>query len=185
MELVLSEKEKVYYNRDYCKGKSNITITDKRLISTVKSKKETTRKEFLVDDICSVNMKFRPISIISFVFGSIFSICALSLKLFEFTIKTKEETTEFNQLSMIFTSIAVTLIVFAIFNFIIGLLSLRNGYHVVIKSKQCGYIGVTSLSAKLGKVKPIKLRPSKKDALELMNDIPSALALIKYETSKK
>ncbi len=184
MELVLSEGEKVYYNRDYCKGKSNITITDKRLISTVKSKKRLSRHEFVVDDICSVKMKFSPVSVISFVLGSIFSIFAIAIKIFEFLMKGKEVIPNIEQLSPLFTYIMAIMLTFAVINFIVGLLSLRNGYRVIIKAKASGYIGVLSLSANLGKVRPIKLRPSKNDAFTLMNDIPATIALFKCETSK-
>lgn len=186
MELVLSEGEKVYYSRDYCKGKSNITITDKRLISAVRSKKQLTRKEFLVEEISGVGMRFRPVSIVSFILSGILGLIGLAFKLFENVMRAKEMIPEGAEtIGTIFNVYVLVLLALAVLNFIIGLLSLRSGYYIVIKAKVCGYIGVTSLSAMVGKVRPIKLRPNKKDAFEMMNDIPSTLALVRSETLKK
>lgn len=188
MKLVLSEGEKIYYNFDYCKGKCNITITDKRLISAVKEKNELTRNEFLVDDICSIKMRFRPTSIMAFIISGFYSIISHALYLFkernEFDYLIKIFNVENKAISIVFTYIGTILFLFAIISFIVGLLSLRNGYYLILRVKVGCYIDVMSSRVKINKAQNVKLKPSKRDAYTLMDDIPVTLSLIKSASSK-
>ncbi len=180
MELILSDKEKIYYTHDYCKGKSNITITDKRLISTIKSKRKFSKHEFLIDDIYSVKMKFNP-DISLFILSGIILLTGIIVMVLMLKGKTLSENKEQIQISILYMGVFIFL---AIIYFIIGLIKLKNAYSVIIKTKAKCYIKVLSISSNLGKVKPISLKPSKEDAFILMNDIPSTIALIKREKTK-
>lgn len=189
MNLVLSEGEKVVYDREYCKGRkrstSKITITNKRLINTVESKYGVTKREIKVDDVGAVRVKFKPTSVLAFVLTGIYGLFAAGVKVFEKLMNdgaTVPEDAMFNGgMSSIYIAYLCVFLGLAVISFIVGLFSLRNGYYLVVKTKPCEHVNCIALSSAMGSLKPLKLKPGKAEAFEMMDTIPAALASIEKE----
>ena len=173
MAHVLTEGEKVYYDRDYYKKRNrsaNITITNKRLISSVEGKKELTHKEYRLEDITGVETKLSWFSKLIVFVAFYLMIGGLVEIILNFVAGP----------SVIYLAMGIPLLVVGGVSFIICLLRLRNGYYILVKTKVSDYCHI-SLSADLGAYKPIKIKPKKEDALDIMNTFPAALISIKRE----
>ena len=188
MSLVLAKGEEIIYERNYAKsfggGIGNITITNKRLISMVTSKRIIKRHEFKVDEVGIVRTSVTPVNVLCFILTVIYG--AVGYFLFELPnlAKKVEALEDFAKIPLV-QPLMWIFIAGAVISLIIGLLSLRNGFCIKINAQQHNYYNPVSTVGSAGKVKPIKLKPKLKDAEEIMSSVPAALAKIKYNLAKK
>ncbi len=188
MSLVLAKGEEIIYERNYAKsfggGIGNITITNKRFISMVTSKRIIKRHEYKVDEVGIVKTSVTPVNVLCFILTVIFGLGGYFFFELPDLAKKVESLEAFSQIPLVQPFMWIC-IAFAVISLIIGLLSLRNGFCIKINAQQRNYYNPISTVGSAGKVKPIKLRPKLKDAEEIMSSVPAALAKIKYNLAKE
>ena len=134
-------------------------------------------------------MKFKPTSVIAFVASGIYTIIGIIINFIPKLMGLEDDptgpvSTSNDFIHEMFLAYMIFFIALAVISFIIGLLSLRNGYYILIKTQPCDYYSV-SLSANMGTMKPIKIKPQKDEALDIMNTFPAALISIKRANLNK
>lgn len=192
MSLVLAEGEKIYYTRDYCKGRrrsvGNVTVTDKRLVSTVESKAGVSRNELPIDEVAGLKMKFRPTSVLAFiatgVYGIVSGVCGYLLKMAEAEAEAASRPGMVSEsaVSAMTTSYTALIIVFALCAvacLIAGLISLRNGLYIKIQTQEGFLHDIISINGITGRVKPLRLKPKKEEAFELLESLSVALTEVR------
>lgn len=186
MGVVLCAGEKVFYDRNYGKGrrrsKGNITLTDRRLIRTVESKTGMSKVEIPVEDISGVRMRFKPVLVLIFVLAAIYALVAGALGIMSNMARMEDS---LNQAGVGFTAndmFMIWMIVFAVtavINFIVGLINLRSGLYIVVKTKVSGCVPFISVSDSLGTVKPLRLKPGRSEAYEIFDAMSAAIMQVK------
>lgn len=168
MAVDLLTGEKVLYTKDYVKGRSRtvgtVIVTDKRVISTVESKKSTERTEIRLDEVGGVLTRFRPASLATFI-GCVM----LWFMLGVLTVMS-------NHLDSVAVSVIVGVIgsVGMLISIITAMLQIRSGLNVVIftRGKEINLVSAAGIS---GKARPIRLKTDKNSAQEIAHGISAAI----------
>lgn len=185
MSVVLSKGEKIIYTRDYCKGwgKSvgNVTITDKRLISTIEGKSKMSKTELSIDDISGFRIRFKPTSVLAFIAFAIYACISGVLGIMSNMRDAQGAVDSFgggaavgSAVNDLFFIWIIIFVVLAVLNFIIGLISIRNGLYIVARTKPTERINFICVSAS-GKNVTLKLKPKKDEAFALLDTMSAAL----------
>ena len=166
MAVDLLEGEKVLYTKDYTKNRSrakcSVTVTDRRVIHVVESKKCSERTEIKTDAVDGVKTKVSPASYLVFIPAIITFVVTMLLP--RFVPAPDGWGSYFN---LIFYAIACIGIV-------ISFLRFRNGFNVIIstKNKEISFVSASSIT---GKMKPLKIQPDKNSAKELAYNLSAAI----------
>lgn len=180
----INANEKVFYTRDYCKGRGRsvgtVTLTDKRLISTVESKRSSERVELKIEEVQGVSFRFKPSSVALFIVGVLFTLldtwmCFYLNKLVGGGMGGNGQNL-WTEPAFLAQFIAYGLA--ALVCLIRGAINIRNGFYLGIKTANTR-TDMIKMNAG-GKFKPLKLKPKKADALELMSGMSAALIDAKH-----
>ncbi len=174
--------ERIIYSEEYCKKRkvnATVTVTDRRLISTVDSKRRQSVTSIDVKEIGGVSIRFKPASVLLFIIG--FILVEVSGMLFSnisnLIYDTDVEGISVRSIVLLFVFIAIYAVI-ALYCLISGAFKIRNGFYISIKIP-ANRIDMINMSAK-GKYKAIKLKPKREEAQRLMRELSSALSRAKY-----
>lgn len=167
MAVDLLTGEKVLYTKDYVKGRSRtvgtVIVTDKRVISTVESKRSTERTEIRLDEVGGVLTRFRPASLAPFI------TCFMALVVGAMLIVTSNNYSgAFSVIYKVIGSVGMLIII------ITAMLQIRSGLNVVIftRGKEINLVSAAGIS---GKARPIRLKTDKNSAQEIAHGISAAI----------
>lgn len=172
MSVDLLEGEKVLYTKEYTKNRSrtkcSVTVTDRRVINTVESKKFAEKTEIKIEEVNGVKTKFRPASMVQFI---VCVILAVVYVLYGF-IPVLDGMPYF--VFIIYKVFRYIILVGMFVCAIIGIFKIRNGLNVIIstKNKEINFISASSIT---GKIKPLKIQPDKNSAKELAYNLSAAI----------
>lgn len=177
MAVQVRDGEKIFYNKDYANGRSkstgNITVTDKRIIHTVESKRGAAKTEIDIDEIDGVKVQFKPSSVILFIVGVILS------AIISFGIMYVRSADAFELAGTAMYALFGIYGVIALFCLVKGAFLIRNGFYVGIYAGLDNFSFV-SVGASMGKVKPLYLKTKKDTALLIQSELSAAVIGAKY-----
>ena len=178
MAVEVIDGEKVIYNRDYAKGRKqsvgNVTVTDRRIIHSVESKRGASKTEINIDEIDGVKVQFKPSSVLLFIVGLLFSVADTFGALYVRSLGAFEKSD-----ATLYAPFIVYGVV-ALFCLIKGLFLIRNGFYVGIYA-DLDNLDFVSVGANTGKVKPLHLKAKKETALLLQSELSAAIIGAKYK----
>lgn len=185
MELMLNEGEQVYYSRDYSKGrkksKGNITVTDKRVVKTVESKYGVRKMEIALDEVSGVKMRFKSAKVWLFVLAGIYAFIGVAYNLFFDNMYGGGAGMGPGMIQIIVSAISYG---FMVISFFLGLLSLRNGFYIVVGTTSSARFELVTATDYLGGLRPLLLKTKKSDALQMMTEISAALLSAKAKSKQ-
>lgn len=201
MAVETFDGEKALYDRDYSTGRrhvGNITVTDRRLIASVDNKRIASKTEIKISSVAGTIVGFKRSGVVAFIFGVIFALIDVALCIFintEPSFNSKPGNwSNFKYLINLLTlpiepNQKMTAIVFfaqltvysalALILIIVGVLKIRNGFYVGIYT-DCDKTELLWASARLGKVRPLRLKTKKEVALQIQKELSNAILSAKY-----
>lgn len=189
MELKLNEGEQIYYSRDYSKGRKkstgNVTVTDERIVRTIESKYGVRKTEISLDETSGVKMKFKSAKVWLFILAGVYALFGVAYNLFmdkmygggagmgpDGVISSTPVPAGVETLQIVVSAVSYGLM---FINFILGLLSLRNGFYIVIGTKNSACFDLVTATDYLGGLKPLILKTKRDVAFQMMSEISAAI----------
>ena len=175
MAVEMFDGEKALYDRDYSAGRrhvGNITVTDRRLIASVDNKRIASKTEIKISSVAGTIVGFKRSGVVAFIFGVIFALIDVALCIFINSEHQKMTAIVFFAQLTVYSALALILI-------IVGVLKIRNGFYVGIYT-DCDKTELLWASARLGNVRPLRLKTKKEVALQIQKELSNAILSAKY-----